>query len=225
MTILPAILSSIFEVCATQPLDVIKTHYQTNTKVVFNIKNLYSGFIPRAIGNIPSRTIFLFSQDFFKNYYSNFSTSKRNIMVPMSAGFCQTLVDTPFEILKINKIMNIKYKDNKFLYKGFIPHLTRNIIFLVSVYNCREYSKNKTDNILIHSLYGGLGGVVGAYISHPFDTIKTKIQSSTLSSEKINYSLTFGEYFKGSHIRAGMSMINMIVSLSIFEMFKILDLF
>jgi len=223
MTIIPAIMSSVFEVCATQPFDVIKTHYQTNTKVIINFKNLYSGFIPRAIGNIPSRTIFLFSQDFFKNYYSNFSTLKRNIMVPISAGFCQTLVDTPFEILKINKIMNVH---NKFLYKGFIPHLSRNIIFLVSVYNFREYSKNKTDNIMIHSMYGGLGGVVGAYLSHPFDTIKTKIQSSNLnSSKKINYILTFKEYFKGSHIRAGMSMINMVVSLSVFEIFKILELF
>jgi hypothetical protein len=222
MTLLPAIISSIFEVCATQPFDVIKTHYQTNTKVIFNLKNLYSGFIPRAIGNIPSRTIFLFSQDFFKNYYSNLSTIKKNIMVPISAGFCQTLVDTPFEILKINKIMNIKYKDNNNLYKGFIPHLSRNIIFLISVYNFREYSKNKTENIIIHSLYGGIGGVIGAYLSHPLDTIKTKIQSSTC---KINNKMTIKEYFKGCHIRAGMSMINMVVSLTVFEMFKILNLF
>ena len=31
---IPSITSSIFEVCATQPLDVIKTHYQTNTKII-----------------------------------------------------------------------------------------------------------------------------------------------------------------------------------------------
>jgi hypothetical protein len=147
-------------------------------------------------------------------------------MVPVSAGFCQTLVDTPFEILKINKIMNINYKDNNNLYKGFVPHVSRNIIFLISVYNFREYSKNKTENIIIHSLYGGLGGVIGAYISHPFDTIKTKIQSSTYKIDnKINNNITFKEYFKGSHIRAGISMINMVVSLTVFEMFKILDLF
>lgn len=50
---IPSIMSYVFEVCATQPLDVIKTHYQTNTKVIYTIKNLYSGFLPRAIGNIP----------------------------------------------------------------------------------------------------------------------------------------------------------------------------
>ena len=62
--ILPAIISFVFEVCATQPLDVIKTHHQTNTKVIFSIKELYRGFVPRALGNIPSRSIFLFSQDY-----------------------------------------------------------------------------------------------------------------------------------------------------------------
>ena len=45
MTIIPAICSSLFEVCATQPLDVIKTHYQTNTKLyihfVIYILDLY----------------------------------------------------------------------------------------------------------------------------------------------------------------------------------------
>lgn len=220
MTIIPAICSSLFEVCVTQPLDVIKTHHQTNTKVIYTFRNLYSGFIPRAFGNIPSRTTFLYSQDFFKNYYStkNISNIQKNIIIPISAGFCQTLVDTPFEVLKINKIMNI---DNKFLYKGFIPHCTRNILFLISVYNFREYSKknNIQQNIFINSLYGGIGGVFGAYISHPFDTIKTRIQSNQ------TYNIKIKDYFRGSHLRASMSMVNMFVSLSMFELFKILNIF
>jgi hypothetical protein len=220
MSFIPAICSSIFEVCATQPLDVIKTHYQTNIKVIYTFKNLYSGFIPRALGNIPSRSIFLYSQDFFKNYYStkNISIYKKNLIIPMSAGFCQTLVDTPFEVLKINKIMNVK---NTFLYTGFVSHCTRNIIFLVSVYNFREYSKQITpeQNVFINSFYGAIGGVVGAYISHPFDTIKTRIQSNQFNKIKMT------DYFKGSHMRASMSMINMFVSLSMFELFKILNIF
>ena len=220
MSLIPAICSSLFEVCATQPLDVIKTHYQTSTKVIYTFKNLYTGFIPRALGNIPSRTIFLYSQDLFKNYYSikNISEYKKNIIIPTSAGFCQTLVDTPFEVLKINKIMNVQ---NTFLYKGFIPHCSRNIIFLVSVYNFREYGKknHEQQNVLINSFYGAIGGVIGAYISHPFDTIKTRIQSNQFSKIKIK------DYFKGSHIRASMSMINMFVSLSMFELFKILNIF
>ena len=211
--LLPAIISSVFEVCATQPLDVIKTHYQTNTKVIFSIKELYRGFIPRALGNIPSRTLFLFSQDFYKSY------SKNNILVPTLAGFTQTLVDTPIEVIKMNKIMGI---NNKFLYSGFIPHVARNIIFLVPVYNFKEYAKTTNKSILWVGLYGSIGGVLGSYISHPLDTVKTLIQTKKYDLIK---NLTIKEYFKGAHLRSTMSMINMFISLSIFEFIKIMDIF
>jgi len=214
--LLPSLISSVFEVCVTQPIDVIKIHYQTSTPVVYKFKNLYTGFIPRAVGNIPSRTIFLYSQEFYKNYFNDSSYKKySSILVPICAGFSQTLVDTPVEVLKINKIMNIQ---NKFLYKGFIPHLSRNIIFLSCVYNFRE--KFKSDCIYKNAFYGGIGGIIGSYISHPLDTIKTRIQSNQ------NYkSLIIKDLFKGCHLRASMSMINMCISLSIFELITILDLF
>ena len=67
----PALISSIFEVCITQPLDVIKTHQQTNTKIIYSFGKLYKGFLPRALGNIPSRSIFLISQDFLKEKMNN----------------------------------------------------------------------------------------------------------------------------------------------------------
>ena len=38
-----------------------------------------------------------------------------------------------------------------------------------------------TNNDFIYGLYGGL---VGTVISHPFDTIKTRIQSNTVSTIK-----------------------------------------
>ena len=65
--LIPSIISSLVEVIVTQPIDVAKTYKQTNTKISLNFKTLYSGFIPRASGNIPSRTIFLFSQDFLRS--------------------------------------------------------------------------------------------------------------------------------------------------------------
>lgn len=217
--ILPAIISSVFEVCATQPLDVMKTHYQTNTKVIYSIKELYRGFVPRAFGNIPSRSIFLFSQDYLKSYISERNKLKF-LLVPVGAGFAQTLFDTPVEVLKINKIMNV---NNKFLYTGFIPHLSRNILFLIPVYNLREYSNrvNRENNIFSNALYGATGGVIGSYISHPLDTIKSRIQSKQHLDFK---SITIKELYKGVHIRASMSLINMFVSLYVFELIKMFDM-
>lgn len=212
---IPALASSIIEVCVTQPIDVMKIHYQTSTPVIYKFKNLYAGFIPRAIGNIPSRTIFLFSQDFFKNYFQEKNLKYSSLFVPTLAGFCQTTVDTPVEVLKINKIMNV---ENKFLYKGFVPHLGRNIIFLGFVYNFKQYSNS--ESIYKKALYASIGGVIGSYVSHPLDTIKTRIQSN-----KSYNNLTIKELFKGSHLRASMGMINMFISIGVFEFIKIIYLF
>jgi hypothetical protein len=219
----PSLISSIFEVCITQPLDVMKIHYQTKTQIVFTFRELYKGFVPRALGNIPSRTLFLFSQDFYKNIFSkydNIEDNKYKFIIPSLAGFTQTLVDTPTEVIKMNKIMDL---NNRFLYRGFIPHVSRNMLFLIPVYNFKEYAKNNhNSSIVMIGTYGAIGGLVGSYISHPLDTIKTLVQTNR---EKQIKNLTIKDYFRGSHLRAGMAMCNMCVSLTIFELIKILDLF
>ena len=84
----------------------------------------------------------------------------------------------------------------------------RNILFLVPVYNLRQFG----DNTIQTALYGSLGGIIGAYISHPLDTIKTHMQVN-----KDYKNLTIKEYFRGCHLRASMSMINMGISLFVFE--------
>ena len=210
----PSVISSLFEVIITQPIDVIKIHIQTNTKIIYDMKNLYKGLIPRALGNVPSRTTFLFSQEYCKSYYGN---NKFNyLLIPLASSFCQTLIDTPVEIIKMNKILNI---NNKNLYKGFIPHFTRNFIFLGFVYNLKE--KVNTYSIYNKALLGACGGVIGSYISHPFDTIKTYKQSNI----KLNNKQDIRNLMKGCHLRASMSFINMLVSLTIFEFVRILSIF
>lgn len=209
--VFPSLVSSVLEVTITQPLDVIKTYKQANKlhNLDYRLSNLYKGFIPRAIGNIPSRTVFLFSQDYFKEL----TTEKyRPIIVPLMSGFCQTLVDTPVEILKINRIFGIQ---NRNYYSGFVPHCIRNIIFVAFVFNFKEYGK-RYDSITISSTYGAVGGLLGCYISHPFDTMKT-IKQSKITNTKL---AGIKDYMRGSHIRAGMGFINMFISLSIFELLK-----
>ena len=209
--VLPSLVSSVLEVTITQPLDVIKTYKQANKlhQLDYRLSNLYKGFLPRALGNIPSRTVFLFSQDYFKQYTSD---KYRPIVVPLISGFCQTLVDTPVEVLKINQIFG---QQNRNYYSGFVPHCIRNIIFVGFVFNFKEYGK-RYDSITISSAYGAVGGLLGCYISHPFDTIKTIKQSNATSTKLVGIK----EYMRGSHIRAGMGFINMFISLSIFELLK-----
>jgi hypothetical protein len=226
----PALISSIIETTITHPIDVIKIHKQTSKPILYNFNTLYSGYIPRSIGNIPSRTIFLFSQDYLHNYFNNknrqVNKNIQSILIPFIAGFSQTLVDTPVEVLKMNKIMKIKNNlQNNLLYKGFIPHFYRNFIFVLCVYNCKQLSNNKNLQYLQNSstqssstktaLFGAVGGIIGSYTSHPLDTIKTCIQTNR------NYdNFIMKDFFKGCHLRAGMGMINMFISLYVFELLK-----
>ena len=244
----PALVSSIIETSITHPIDVIKIHKQTSQPIIYRFNTLYSGYVPRALGNIPSRTIFLFSQDYLHNYFNktntyynayncccnkNYQISKniQSIIIPLLAGFSQTLVDTPVENIKMNQVMKMKetflYKE---LYKGFVPHFYRNFIFVLCVYNCKQMgikNGNNGNNIsnwslnsylgtaISGSIYGSIGGLVGSYISHPLDTIKTCIQTNRPYDN-----FTIKDYMKGCHLRAGMGMINMFVSLYVFEIMK-----
>lgn len=207
----PSIISSFMEVVITQPLDVIKTHKQAGkfNEIKYDFKSLYRGFVPRAIGNIPSRSVFLFSQDYLK---INLDKKYHMFAVPAIAGFAQTLVDTPVEIMKMNQIFK---NSNRFYYTGFVPHCLRNIVFLGFVFNMKEEGK-KHNSLVYMSLYGAVGGLLGSYISHPLDTIKTIKQSQ--SSTKL---ANFKDYFRGAHLRAGMGFINMSISLTIFELIKV----
>jgi hypothetical protein len=218
----PALVSSIIESTITHPIDVIKIHKQTSQPILYTFKTLYSGYIPRALGNIPSRTIFLFSQDYLHTYFNckkqnEVSKKSQYIIIPLLAGFSQTLIDTPVEVLKMNQVMNVK---NTFLYKGFLPHFYRNFIFVMCVYNFKQVAtrfecNSVGSNYLNTALYGAMGGVVGSYISHPLDTIKTCIQSNRPYQH-----FELKDYYKGCHLRAGMCMINMFVSLYVFEIMK-----
>lgn len=216
-----SIISSLIEVVITHPIDVYKTNLQLNKQTHMN--NIYRGFIQRAIGNIPSRSIFLITSDYLKHKNINI------YMIPLISGMTQTIIDTPVENLKIRAInnyiginsarhnnnneINVKHMPlfnypSRNLFRGYIPHLARNVIFIGSVI----IMKDRND----FSIYSGaIGGVIGSYISHPLDTIKTKIQSY----QSLN-KLILSQLFTGAHPRAIMAFINMMISLNCYDYLK-----
>jgi hypothetical protein len=191
--LIPSIASSLIEVIITHPIDVYKTNLQLGKTTHLNM--LYRGFIQRSIGNIPSRTTVLFTSDYLKNKNINI------YIIPFISGAMQTIIDTPVENLKIRAINNHTELN---LFRGYIPHCARNIIFIGSVI----YMKENYDSIYS----GAIGGVIGSYMSHPLDTIKTKIQSYQ-SYKNISYSA-------GAHPRALMAFINMMISLNCYDYLK-----
>ena len=50
-----------------------------------------------------------------------------------------------------------------------------------------EKPKKKQFSIVNHFIAGGLGGAVGSVLTSPFDVVKTRLQSSGYSLQKVNY--------------------------------------
>ena len=207
------LISSVTEVTITQPLDVLKTIKQNGMIPQYNLRSLYAGFAPRLYGNIPSLSMFLFSQSYIDSKL-NMNKFHNKLFLPLIAGFTQTIIDNPIEVVKINQIMNIK--DYNFL-RGFIPHYFKNVILIGSVYHSRKYAE---DNL--HSTYtnftgiiGAIGGLFGTYLSHPLDTIKT-LQQSNKDYKQIN----FRHLLTGIHLRGLMNFLSFAVSLTVFDVIK-----
>jgi hypothetical protein len=207
------LISSITEVVLTQPFDVIKTVKQNGLKPEYNLKSLYKGFGPRLYGNIPSLSMFLFSQSYLDSKL-DMSKFHNKLFLPLIAGFTQTLIDNPIEVVKINQIMGIK--DLNFC-KGFLPHYFKNTILIGSVYHSRKYAEENLDSSYsnFNGAIGAIGGLIGTYISHPLDTIKT-LQQSNKDYKKI----TFRGLLTGIHLRGLMNFLSFAISLSVFDVIK-----
>jgi hypothetical protein len=207
------LISSVTEVTITQPIDVIKTLKQNGIKPHYNIRSLYTGFTPRLYGNIPSLSMFLFSQSYLDSHL-DMTKFRNKIFLPFIAGFTQTIIDNPIEVVKINQIMGIN--DYNFV-KGFLPHYLKNVILIGSVYHSRKYAEENlhSDYANFNGIIGAIGGLFGTYISHPLDTIKT-LQQSNKDYKKIN----FKTLLTGIHLRGLMNFLSFTVSLTVFDVIK-----
>lgn len=219
----PAIISSIFEIILTHPLDVFKTKNQQSTltlkKFIFekNLKYKYRGLLSRSVGLLPMRTIFWASQDIAEKNIKHVNTKLyyKSLFVGLTSSFCQTLIDTPIENIKISKINKQNFNINlKSLYLGFNIHWARNAIFTTTLYSLNKFSIENEYNIFIS---GALGGMLGSLISQPIDYIKTNIQS--------NNNISLNKYhlkncMNGAIPRSAMGLISMGIGSSIYYFFK-----
>ena len=104
-------IAGIFEVAVTHPIDLLKNRSQVHN----NIKFLpYAGVKPKLISVIPIRMFFWGSTYTLKDNYSP-------IIVGSIAGFSQTLIETPAEVLKMRQSL----KTNQPLWAGFGWHTAK----------------------------------------------------------------------------------------------------
>ena len=191
-------IAGLAEVTCTHPLDYIKTTLQQGNKP--KIFSIYKGVVSRYIGIFPMRAIFWSTQNYGKNKFKNHNILLNGLFTGIITGTAQTIVDSPIESIKVNRIYNNKPYTSINLYKGFIPCYFRNIIFCTF----------STTGCLINPTYGLLiGSSIGCILSQPVDYIKT-IKQTGLKPHTNNYMI-------GWQYRAIISPINMFIGYHIFS--------
>jgi hypothetical protein len=209
MKINASVISGIAEVMTTYPIDYLKTIKQANKPMDIFWSNPYRGAMPRVMGLIPMRMVFWNSLYFCHNKnYSNLKTS-------VIASFAQTIIDYPTEQIKIQKMIHKRHINEclkiNTLAPGFITTLGRNFGFL---YIMNYFIVNGDDNNMLNSAVGGL---VGSFVTHPLDTLKTHFQHN--DSFKLP-KFTFRQYFNGGLYRCSISIISMGIGWNVFNMIK-----
>lgn len=197
-----ALISSIIENIFIYPFDVYKTLKQQQKVSLYEfikspIECKYRGFYYRTIGNIPMRIVFWTSQDYYQKKYRFVRNDFfRYFYISSLTSFNQTLIDTPIENLKINKINN-SFKSLPILsiYRGFSYNYIRNNIFVACVY---VFNKKGGEYNINKFISGSSGGLLGCFLSQPIDYLKTLKQS--------NMDISFRDLiYNRNHIRNCMS--------------------
>lgn len=183
-------ISGLIEVTGTHWLDTIKTVKQQQwiagnkvglvgtAKYIYNkggIFNFYSGYGPRMIGIAPMRLFYWGVMMTMLDKTTDMKPFERAITVGTTTGFFQTVIDNPIEVMK-TKFMSGQKFNIRYVMRGIVPCAIRNMMFAVPVvYGASNYSETPF-------LAGAVGGAIGGFISQPFDTVKTELQTQSRSS-------------------------------------------
>ena len=142
------------------------------------IRNFYAGIVPRLIGIIPMRLVYWGTLNSMNAVTHNQKKYIQYTVPGLTAGFAQTLIDNPIEVMKVKIMTGASHVEWRSLYNGFLPCLYRNTIFAISVgVTTKIYGKENP------FLAGAVGGFLGSLISHPFDVVKTELQRHQKSNE------------------------------------------
>ena len=203
-------IAGVIGVCLTFPLDFSKTRLQKQTTGEYKgmvdclskvyrqggMKAWYSGMRVNLIGIIPEKAIKLACNDQFREMLRDKKTGQVSIsgelLAGAGAGFCQVVVTTPMEIVKIRGQLTgasigqvVGELGFLGLYKGYTPTLIRDVWFSVFFFPMQAKMKESwlhpedspSTKTTKSFACGIIAGSFGAAISTPFDVIKTRIQA------------------------------------------------
>jgi len=223
MLFLAGAISGIVETIVVQPFDMIKTRFQLNEgkntnvfRAFFSIikeggmLRFYRGILPELVGNLPAASVMLSSYELFKRGITTLNGGVCSLGVVYGAGlltgFPETLVCTPFQVVKIR----MQSKDYLGYYKnsidcafkilrhegiaalmiGVCPSFWRNcawnsiyfalLFYLKSLLPApRNYSIEATQTFFT----GAIAGAAATIFAAPFDMVKSRFQCELRSND------------------------------------------
>lgn len=168
-------------------IDPLLTYLYKNIKKK-GIPTVYVGIMPKLMNIFPSRLTFWGVQGTSINYLSKYENNEKKVYIysGLITGALQTLVESPFEVIKTKQIFKITGNKNliKNSFNGIEWPILRNSLFCSSI--CLSNNLTKDRNDLERFICNSTTGFISSIITQPLDFMKTKYQSS---SYPIRYSL------------------------------------
>ncbi|KAK0519668.1 hypothetical protein OC834_007306 [Tilletia horrida] len=223
------------ELVLMYPLDVVKTRIQLQSgkgeyngmldcfrKIIASEgpARLYRGIVPPLLLEAPKRAIKFAANDFWgKTYKTAFGSDQMtqglSVLTGCSAGATESVVVTPFELVKIR----LQDKAQAHLYKGpmdvvskivksdgilglyagmestFWRHVLWNGGYFGCIFQVRSMlpkAANKSEELRNNFISGTVGGFVGTALNTPADVVKSRIQNTPKIAGQIpKYNWTF----------------------------------
>lgn len=201
-------VAGIIGVSATFPLDFAKTRLQKQVVIEYTgiidclskvhkkegFSGWYSGIRPNLTGIIPEKAVKLACADQFRDLLRD-ANGNVSVLAELTAGagagFCQVVITTPMEIVKIRCQLTgasmwsvVSELGLRGLYKGYVPTLTRDVWFSALFFPLQAKMKEAMihpndspgDKTIKSFIAGITAGSVASGLSTPVDVIKTRIQ-------------------------------------------------
>ena len=169
-TLPAAALAAVAEVALTHPLDTLKVRLQTGHALSHPLRWAYQGVGIRMLGVLPMRSVYWTAMDAFSSRIPD-----SPIVAGALAGLCQTAIDTPIETMKIMRMTGAQSRDIqrtglRTLFRGAGWNALRNSGFAAGVCAGRAWTDDSP-------LGAAAGAVAGSFLTHPFDTLKSRAQA------------------------------------------------
>ena len=197
------------------------------------IKNLWRGVIASSISTFSSNIVYYPCYEISRTHFQQINETWGTGFAAMASRSFAVLITLPIERLRTS-IQGIGKGKLEFTTKGLRPTLFRDIIFSFTYFTIWEnlYKELKPYGLYFDRTFSiFIGSLAAAIITHPFDVIKTKVQtryedfsefdSKILRSVKTIYNNEgLQGLFIGSQARISKIVIGLMIYTNLYEFTK-----